>query len=124
VDAGQTVVELFKRVSNHTEPIARRKRLVVVKDGKAIGVIDRAQVFEATSHPETNRTAGDVCSKDFLMMNQDEYAYQALRLMSLHDQSFVVIIDNGGNLVGYVSRGDVTRALKRKIEDETLVEKA
>jgi len=122
VDSRLAVVELSKLINNQAAPVSSRKRLVVLKDMKVFGVLDRRRIFEAASHPETNQTAGDICSRDFLTIDEDEYAYQALRLMSLQDRPFVLVVNKKGSLVGYVSRGDLVRALKEKIQDETLVE--
>jgi chloride channel protein, CIC family len=122
VDADQPVVELSKRIGRGDKEYPT-KRLVVVSRMKPVGVIDRDQVFEAASRADPSLTVGSVCSRGFMTINQDEYAYEGLRRMSLYDVPFLVVVDGEGNVVGYLSRGDLTRALKKKIEDEALIER-
>lgn len=122
VEADQPVVELFKLMTSREHPFASRKRLVVVRAGKAVGVIDRDQVYEAAAHADVALTAGEACSKRFETISQEEFAYEGLRKISMHNSSALVVVGGEGNAVGYLSRGDLTRALRRKIEDETLVE--
>lgn len=123
VDASKPVVELCKQMTSIDHPFGVRKRLIVLSEGKAIGVVSREQVFAAAASANRELTAGDACSKEFESMPQEEFAYDALRRMSLRDVSFVVVMGDEGDAVGYLSRGDLVRALRRKIEDETFVEK-
>ncbi len=123
VDPGQPVVELYKQMTSGAQPFSARKRLIVASGGKAIGVIERSQVYAAADEVGSEITAGDACSKVFESVRQEEFAYDALRRMSLRDVSFLVVVGGEGEVVGYLSRGDLIRALKHKIEDETLVEK-
>lgn len=122
VEADQPIVELFKLMTSREHPFASRKRLVVVRAGKAVGMIDRDQVYEAAARADPALTAGEACSKGFETISQEEFAYEGLRRMSMHNSRALVVVDGECNVVGYLSRGDLTRALRRKIEDETLVE--
>lgn len=122
VDATQPVVELYKQVTSRDHPFSFRKRLIVVSGGKAVGVISREQVFSAAAMANSESTAGEACSKTFESMPQDEFAYDALRMMSLRDVVYIVVTGEKGEVTGYLSRGDLVRALRRKIEDETIVE--
>jgi CBS domain-containing protein len=122
VDAGQPVVELYKQMTTPGHPFSARKRLIVVSGAKVVGVISREQVYAAAASASRELTAGEACSKEFESMPQREYAYDALRRMSLRDVPFLVATDDDGAVVGYLSRGDLVRAMRRKIEDETIVE--
>jgi chloride channel protein, CIC family len=122
VDATQPVVELYKQMTSRDHPFSFRKRLIVVSRGKAVGVISREQVFSAAAMANSESTAGEACSKTFESMPQDEFAYDALRRISLRDVSYIVVTGEHGEVTGYLSRGDIVRALRRKIEDETIVE--
>ncbi|MDG6964982.1 MAG: hypothetical protein JRM83_08375 [Nitrososphaerota archaeon] len=68
-------------------------------------------------------TAGQACSKDFESMPQEEFAYDALHRMPLRGVSFLVVTGSAGEVVGYLSRGDLVNALKSKFEDETVIER-
>lgn len=124
VDVSKPVVDLYKQMTSSDHPFSVRKRLIVVSEGKAMGIIGRDQVFAAAASANSELTAGDACSRGFESMPQEEFAYDALRRMSLRDVSFIVVTGEQGEVAGYLSRGDLIRALRRKIEDETLVEKA
>jgi predicted transcriptional regulator len=87
-----------------------------------VGVVTREQAYMGAADANSNLIVMEICVKEFESIGQDEYAYDALRRMSLSDVSFVVVTGDGGTVVGYLSRGDLVRALKPKIEDETLIE--
>ena len=59
-----------------------------------------------------------------MTVREDEFAFEAMRLMSLNDASFVVVVNEDDIPVAYVSRGDLIRAQKDKISDDTVVERA
>ena len=68
-------------------------------------------------------TVEDACTKSFVKIGQNEFGFEALRLMTLNDVAFLVVIDSEDKAVGYVSRGDLIRAQKDKIADDTIIEK-
>ncbi|MDG6898731.1 MAG: chloride channel protein, partial [Nitrososphaerota archaeon] len=91
VDVGQPVVEIYKQMTSHDHPFNLRKRLIVTSAGKAVGVIGRDQVFAGAASANSEMTAGEACSKKFESMRQEEFAYDALRRMTLRDASFIVV---------------------------------
>ena len=121
VEADLPVAELSKMMSTNDSPLSLRKRIAVVRDGKPVGVIDRRQA-EAAASDAGSPTVGDSCTRDFQTIDRGEFAYEGLRTMALRGATFLLVVDEKGGLVGYLSQGDLTRALKRKVEDETLVE--
>ncbi len=121
VEADSTVGELSKLMSSRDHPFRLRKRVVVVQDGRPVGVIDRDQAYAAASVSPASRV-GDACTGAFERILEDEFAYEGLRTMTLRGVSFLVVVDKEGRLAGYLSQGDLTRALKGKVEDETVVE--
>lgn len=122
VEASMPVVELYKLMTAVEHPFNLRKRLIVVSCEMPVGVVTREQAYMGAADANSNLIVREICVKEFESMGQDEYAYDALRRMSLSDVSFVVVTGDGGTVVGYLSRGDLVRALKPKIEDETLIE--
>lgn len=120
VDLGESLARLREQFSSTEHPFHHRRRLLVTSGGKVVGVIERDSVL---SRPLGDAGfVGDVYSKQFESIDKDEFAYDALRKMSLRDVSFLAVTTNQGELAGYLSRGDLVGALKRKVEDETLVE--
>ena len=122
VDSQASVVEVFKLASSAGHPYGTKKRLLVVQDGRPVGVIGREQLFEGAAKADSSVTAIQVCSRDLLTIPRDEFAYEALRRMSLRGAHFLAVVDEKGALVGYLSQGDLARAARGKIEDETLIE--
>jgi CBS domain-containing protein len=68
-------------------------------------------------------TVEKVCSRDFLTIKEDEFGFEALRLMTLHKVPFLVVVSRTNAPVGYISRGDLIKAQRDKIEDDTIIEK-
>jgi H+/Cl- antiporter ClcA len=123
VDAKESVLELFRKMNTPNHHLAMRRRLIVLKDGLAIGVLDRTQLYEGASTADTNMTAEQVCSKAFYTISEDEFGFEALRVMTLNDASYLVVVDKNNRPVGYISRGDLIKAQRDKIADDTIVEK-
>ncbi len=121
VEAVMPVSEL-RELMSAGHPFALRKRLLVVSGLKPVGVATREEIYKTPAEANPTAAVGDVCGKRFETISQDEFAYDGLRTMSLRGVNFLVVLDQEGNAVGYLSQGDLTRALRRKIEDETLVE--
>jgi CBS domain-containing protein len=96
--------------------------MIVVKDGKAIGVVTRRQLYQGASYGDREMTVEQVCSKTFLTVPEDEYGYEAMRLMTQNDAQSLVVVDPQGRAVGSVSRSDLIEAQKQKIADDTIVE--
>ena len=122
VEANQKVLAVYKSLSDPTSELWKRKRFAVLKDGKIVGVVDRDQIYEGSTRADPELTIEKICSKTFFTVREDELGYEALRIMTLNDISFLFVVNGNGLPVGYISRGDLTRAQKHKIEDETLVE--
>jgi chloride channel protein, CIC family len=122
VESLTPVVELFKVASRNDHPFKTRKRLIVTRDGKPVGAVSREQLFEGAAKADPAMTVFDICNKDIATIPQDEFAYEGLRKMTLHGIHFLAVVDKKGDLVGYLSQGDISRAMRGKIEDETLVE--
>ena len=123
VDSKKKVLELFREMNSPDHHFARRKRLVVLKDRAALGVVSRVELYEGASKADPELTVEQVCSKSFLTISEDEFGFEALRLMSLNNIAFLVVVDKVNAPVGYISRGDLIRAQKDKISDDTIVEK-
>jgi H+/Cl- antiporter ClcA len=122
VEAETPVVELFKLASSRDHPFSARNRLIVVRGGVPVGVVSRDQLFEGAAKADPALKVADVCNRSFETIPEDEFAYEGLRRMSLHGVHFLAVVNGKGELVGYLSEGDLSRAMRRKIEDEMLVE--
>lgn len=45
-----------------------------------------------------------------------------MRMILLHDRRYLIVVDQSGRAVGYVSMSDQLRVSKTRVEDESLVE--
>jgi len=68
-------------------------------------------------------TVAEVCSRSFLTIKENEFGFEALRLITLNDVAFLVVVYRDNKPVSYVSRGDLIRAQKDKISYDTIVER-
>ena len=57
------------------------------------------------------------------VFNPNEFGFEAFRMMTLSDVTFLVVVDGKNKAVGYVSRGDLIRAHRDKIVNDTIIEK-
>ena len=122
VDAKENVMQLFRQMNNAGNDFVKKKKLIVLKDGKAFGFVTREQLYEGAATADENLTVQEICSKNILTVPNNEFGYEALRLMALNDALFVVAVDQNSKPVGYVSRSDLTNAQRDKIADDTIVE--
>jgi H+/Cl- antiporter ClcA len=122
VDAKEKVLELFRKMNTPDHHFAKRKRLVILKNGLAIGVVDRTTLYQGAATADPELTVEQICSRSFRTVRDDEFGYEALRLMTLSNLSYLVVVDRDNRPVGYISRGDLIKAQRDKISDDTIVE--
>ena len=122
IDSKSKVVDVFRQAIDPVHELSKTETMIVVADGKAVGVVTRRQLYQGASHGDREMTVGQVCSKTFLTVPEDEYGYEAMRLMTQNDAQFLVVVDPQGRAVGSVSRSDLIEAQKQKIADDTIVE--
>lgn len=122
IDGRAKIVEIFRQTIDPTNELSEEERMVVLKDGKVVGVIDRHQLVEGAAYADRGMTVEEVCSKSFLTVPKEEYGYEAMRIMTQNDAQFIIVVDNDGKAVGSITRSDLIQAQKQKIADDTVVE--
>ena len=125
VDAGKSALALFgelRESENHLLP-NREKHIIVLKDKKPIGVMEEAQLYTATFDGDPKVTVEQVCSKNFLTIREDEFAYEAQTLITLKDAPFLVVLNRDHTPVGCISRGDLISAQRDKIAEDKIIER-
>jgi len=122
IDAKEKVVEVFRKAIDPTNELSRKERLIVVSNGKAVGVVSRLQLYQGASYADSEMTVEQVCSKSFLTVPQEEYGYEAMRIMTQNDAQFIVVVNDAGEAVGSLAHSDLIQAQKQKIADDTIVE--
>jgi H+/Cl- antiporter ClcA len=122
VEAQEHVMDIFKQINQPGHQLAKRKRLVVVQNGIAVGVVDRQRIYESATTADPEITVEQIASKNFVTVKNDEFGFEALRLMTLNNVPYLVVVDRNGKAVGYLSRGDMIEAHRNKIADDTIIE--
>lgn len=123
VESKERAVDVFKRLNTPDSELWNKRRLIVLKEGKAVGYVDRDMLFQAASQADSDLTVEKILSDHLETISQDELAYEAQKRMVLNGVPFLLVVDKLGKPVGYISRGDLLAAQKRKIIDESVVEK-
>lgn len=127
---GELVTDVFKLMSDPRNDYWKRKRLVVLSpDARIIGVLERDILFAeaariASAGENIDEKIGKIASLSFGTIKDSEMAYEVLVRMSLENSTYLLVTDNSNKVVGYISRGDLIRAQKKKIQDETIIQKA
>jgi H+/Cl- antiporter ClcA len=123
VQADERVMDIFKQINQPNDMFAGRKRLVILKDGNAVGIVDRPQLYQGAANADPELTIIQIASKTFLTIREDEFGYEALRIMSLKNTPFLIVVDKDNKAIGYISRGDLIKAQRDKIADDTIIER-
>ena len=91
---------------------------VVDTRGKVLAVVTRTDLFRDREALE-GKTVLDIGTKDPVVVNADDTVYTALqRMVWRHVGHLPVVDDDTQKLVGYLSRGDIHTAWKRKLSEE------
>ena len=90
----------------------------VVEDGKLVGIVtDRDIVVRGVAEKKTaDMLIGDVMTTEIFSVKEDDYAFEAIRLMGDKQVRRVPIINEQGELVGIIAMADV--ALETEDERE------
>ncbi len=122
VDAKTSAVDVYKQANEPKSQYWNKKRFVVLKDGKILGIATREQLYEEAAKADPDLTIEKISSKDgYYTIREDELGYQALQMMALYNAKFLIVLDKQDKPVGYVSLGDLTQALRHKVIDETVM---
>jgi CBS domain-containing protein len=90
----------------------------IVEDGKLVGIVtDRDIVIRAIAEGKTAETAiGDVMTSEIFSVNENDFVFEAIRLMGDKQVRRVPIVNDAGELVGIIAMADV--ALETEDERE------
>ncbi len=90
----------------------------VVEDGKLVGIVtDRDIVVRAIADGKDASTAiGDVMTAEVFSVSENDFAFEAIRLMGDKQVRRVPIVNDAGELVGIIAMADV--ALETEDERE------
>jgi CBS domain-containing protein len=98
-------------------------RLVVVRQGKPIGVLSVSDlVAELADAPPERSTVADVMSRGVVAVLPDTTVSQAARVMTERRSRALVVLDAGGRLLGLVTGVDLVRLWEKGVRTPGTIE--
>lgn len=92
------------------------KRVVVVRDKKAIGVLTERDVNRFLEKDTTKRSLSEISLKEIMKkdlitvtVDQEDFLYQCATRMTTFRIGSIIVIDESGDLVGITTQTDITR---------------
>lgn len=67
--------------------------------------------YERDLHKALGQTVGEVMSKNPVAISPDKSLREAAQLIQNHKVQRLPVLDNGGNVIGILTRGDIIRAM-------------
>ena len=67
--------------------------------------------YERDLHKALGQTVGEVMSKNPVAISPDKSLREAAQLIQNHQVQRLPVLDNGGNVIGILTRGDIIRAM-------------
>ena len=90
---------------------------VVDRAGKVVAVVTRNDLVRERDCLE-GKTVLDIGTKDPTVVHPDESVYAALQRMVWRHVGHLPVVDDDGRPAGYLSRGDIHAAWRRKLSEE------
>ncbi len=122
VPATLPAIELRALIADIDKPEYHMRSFPVLDAaGQVVAVITRSDLFRERDRLE-GKTVLDVGTKDPVTVHPDDSIYAALRKMVWRHVGHLPVVDDRGRLVGYLSRGDIHNAWKKKLSEEGIRE--
>jgi len=94
---------------------------VVDASGQVVAIVTRNDLFREREHLE-GKSVLDVGTRDPVTVHPDDSIYHALQKMVWRHVGHLPVVDDRGRPVGYLSRGDIHNAWKKKLSEEGIRE--
>lgn len=118
VPAAMPATEFESRIADIERPEYHMRSFPAVDSkGKVVAVITRNDLFRERDRLE-GRTVFQVGTHDPVAVRPDDSIYTALQRMVWRHVGHLPVVDDDGRLKGYLSRGDILRAWKKKLSEE------
>lgn len=122
VPATMLAEDLRKLIADIERPEYHMRSFPVVDaSGKIVAVVTRMDLYRERNALE-GKTVYDVGTKEPIVVNPDDTIYTALQRMVWRHVGHLPVVDGNGKPVGYLSRGDIHTAWKRKLSEEGIRE--
>ncbi|HXH29124.1 MAG TPA: chloride channel protein [Candidatus Polarisedimenticolia bacterium] len=127
IPASMSLAELSDRIARADPEVVRHQALPLLDEaGRLCGLVTRGDLMRAWRRGgDTARAVREVGCRRLLVAYPDETLHEALNRMLRHDIGRLPVVarDDPGRLVGYLGRGQVLQARRRRIEEEERLER-
>jgi CBS domain-containing protein len=118
VPADLPVEEFAARLADPARPESRFRSFAVVDpSGRVVAVVTRQDLAKGREDPRRKRVL-DIATLHPVTVRPDHRCSSALEAMVMRDVGHLPVVDDRDRLVGYLSRGDLLRAWRSRIEEE------
>jgi tRNA nucleotidyltransferase (CCA-adding enzyme) len=112
-DVSDTIESIEKKLT-----LYNLNTLPVLSDKKPLGLITRQIVEKAIHHAMEKDRVEDLMISRFAVTSPDAYFKSVIPLVIKEKQKLIPVVDQGNNLIGVVSRGDLLRVLHDGLEQD------
>ncbi len=121
IPAGTKVGEVAERIARHDPRVARSEALLIVDNGKLVGIVTRGDILRALDKDSTGMTTvQEAGSTKLVVTYPDELVSEAVAKMLHQDVGRLPVVDRNDEhkVVGYLGRAAIMAARTRRLRDE------
>jgi CBS domain-containing protein/anti-sigma regulatory factor (Ser/Thr protein kinase) len=90
----------------------------VVENGRMVGIISLEDLIKSLSEGDMESPVSDRMTRDVYTISTHESAIAAVKIFSKTGVGRLPVVNEDGNLVGIITRGDITHGLLKAIEKD------
>lgn len=125
IAAGTKVGEVADRIARHDPAVARYDALLILEDGKLVGIVTRGDILRALDKDSTGMITVEQagCTK-LVVTYPDELMSEAAAKMLHQDVGRLPVVERGDErkAIGYLGRAAILTARTRRLHDEHVLE--
>ena len=121
IAAGTKVGEVAERIARHDPEVARYDALLILDDGKLVGIVTRGDILRALDKDSTGMITVEQAGNTTLVVTYpDELVSEAAAKMLHQDVGRLPVVERGDErkAVGYLGRAAILGARTRRLRDE------
>ena len=121
IAAGTRVGEVAERIARHDPSVARYEALLILQDGKLVGIVTRGDILRALDKDSTGMITVEQAGHTKLVVTYpDELVSDAVAKMLHQDVGRLPVVERGDEhkAVGYLGRAAILTARTRRLRDE------